>query len=172
MRPLRASTGRTLLTMLTLLALACPSCSSSSGGSGGNGASAGPICSANTVELTGTIDGAQAKGTYTGPMAYDFVNALDGQPGTATFELGTGGSLNLSWMGLLADDQSASATGALTMPMEGPQAGQTYCVGGSITPRSQDEGDGISFTLSSLAQGVCPGTNVSGSLAGCASPAR
>jgi hypothetical protein len=164
MRSLLASIGP------TSLALVCLSCSSSSGGSGGNASGPGPICGANAVELVGTIDGTPAKGTYPGPMAYDFVNALNGQAGTATFEFGTGGSLNLSWMGLLPNDQSATATGTLTMPMEGPQAGQTYCVGGSITPRSQNEGDGISFTLSSLAQGVCPGTKVTGSLTGCASP--
>jgi hypothetical protein len=139
------------------------------------GANGGPTCAKGTVQLSGTLDGAPANGAYTGPSSYAFINALGTAPGTLDASFGTGGTLHLQWTTLVADDQTVPATGTLTMPSEGPHAGQMYCVtAGTVTPRSMAEGGGTSFTLSSLAQtmdaGACPGTGVSGSLQGCAAP--
>jgi hypothetical protein len=118
------------------------------------------------------LDGASANGSYSGPSGYAFVNALGGaSPGTLDASFGSGGALHLQWTTLVADDQTVPATGTLTMPTEGPHAGQVYCVtAATVEPRTAAEGGGTSFTLSSLAKGACPGTSVSGSLEGCAAP--
>jgi hypothetical protein len=152
---------------LAAVAMACGS--GGNGNGNGGGAGGGPVCAKNTVQLSGMLDGAPASGAYTGPTPYAFAQL--GPAGTVDFSFGTGGALHLQWMTLVADDQTEPATGTLTMPSEGPHPGQMYCVtAGTVTPRTMAEGDGISFTLTSLAKGACPGTGVSASLDGCASP--
>jgi hypothetical protein len=146
-------------------------CGSSTSGGGTNGTPGAPICAKSSVELSGMLEGASANGSYSGPSSYAFINALGGQPGTIDVSFGSGGTLHLQWANLLADDQSGPATGTLTMPSEGPHAGQIYCVtAATVVPRSMTEGGGTSFTLSSLAKGACPGAGVSGTLDGCAAP--
>jgi hypothetical protein len=150
----------------SLVGLAC-SGSYDPGVSGGVSAGA-PICATNTFELIGSLGGATANGFYAGPTSYAFVNALSAAvPGSLDLQFGSAGAMDLQWSVLAADDRAVPATGIMTMPAEGPNATLTYCVTGSITPRAAG---GVSFAFSSIGAGVCPGTPVSGSLRGCASP--
>jgi hypothetical protein len=163
-----ATCGLALATVC--IAVGCGSSAGSTNNDAGAGASGGPICASHTVELVGMLDGAPANGAYSGPASYSFANALSGTiPGSFDVQFGTAGALHLQWTTLAADDQTVPASGMLTMPSEGPHAGQTYCLGaGSITPRSQAQGSGMSFAFSTVASGACPGTPVAGSLQGCA----
>src|SRR5258708_16429311 len=69
---------------LAAVGIAC-----SSSNSNGNGATA-PVCSKNTVQLSGTLDGASANGFVRGPSSYAFANALGRQPGTFDVSFGSG----------------------------------------------------------------------------------
>jgi hypothetical protein len=103
---------------------------------------------------------------YNGPTNYDFEQI---GTGTLTVDFGTNGVLNLAWTTVVPDEQSTSVTGTITMPTEGPHAGQEYCIkAGTMTPHSQSTGNGVSFSFTSLAKGACPGTTVAGALDGCA----
>jgi hypothetical protein len=138
-------------------------CSSSSNG----GAGGAPICAKGTFQLSGTLDGATANGSYGNATSYFFENALNNTPGDINAGFGTNGQLHLSWPGLVADGQSTQVTGTLTMPSEGPHPGAMYCItAGSMTVNPPGE-DGASFSITGLASGACPGTPVTASLTGC-----
>jgi hypothetical protein len=162
----------------SMVLLSVAGCSSSGGGGSGG---EGPICSAGTFQLNGTI-GTSSEGVGSSASPYEFVNSLGGHPGTLNVGFGgqatcadaglggcTAGSLHLTWNSLVADDQSVAATGTLVLP---DQSGQTYCIdGATLTPRNSNEGGGgVSFVLTSFGTGSCPGTSVTGSMSGCASP--
>lgn len=177
---MRSMTLRFFLASSALL-LPCVGCSSSSGGASTGG---GPICAAGSLELDGTIGtSSESVGGSTNP--YGFINALGGKPGTLDVGFGgqaacgpdagisvcTAGELHLTWGSLVADDQSVAATGTLVLP---DQPGQTYCIdSATLTPRSSSEGGGgVSFVLNGFGTGACPGTSVSGTMSGCAAPAK
>jgi hypothetical protein len=153
--------ARTLPLTLAVLASSGLGCQSSSGST---------TCGANTVELSGTLEGATIS-TQGTPSDYSFINALGGQPGSVSFGFGAGGKLTLTWTELVADDESTAASGTLRMPTGGALSGQTFCVSAAtVTPRSMSEGDGVSFALSTLVSGACAGVSVAGSIDGCVSP--
>jgi hypothetical protein len=153
----------TLPAALALLASSILGCQGSSGTS---------TCAANTVELTGTLEGATVSGQYTAPSSYSFMNVLEGKPGSVTFGFGTGERLALTFYELVLDDASTAASGSLTMPTGGALGGQTFCVSAAtVTPRSTNEGGGVSFELSTLVNGPCARVSVAGTLEGCVSPA-
>jgi hypothetical protein len=138
----------------------------SSGSSGGGGGTA--ICAKGTFQLSGTLDGANANGAYGAATQFMFENALGSSPGDVKVAFGTGGQLDLTWAMLVADGQTTPVTGTLVMPSEGPHPGTMYCItAGTMTPNPPGE-DGVSFTITGLASGACPGTPVSASLSGCA----
>jgi hypothetical protein len=131
------------------------------------------ICAAGTFVLDGMLDGASADGSYAGPTGFSFTNFVNDQPGTFDVGFGSGGTLHLTWTMLVEDDATVPATGTILMPSEGPSAGKTFCVvKGTLSSYGEGEGGGVSFVLSELASGPCPGADVKGSLAGCTTPAQ
>jgi hypothetical protein len=132
------------------------------------------ICEAGDFVLDGTLDGATAAGSYAGPFGFSFTNFVNDQPGVLDIGFGSGGTLHLTWTMLVEDDATVAATGTLLMPSQGPSAGKSFCVTrGTVTSYSEGEGGGVSFVLSELASGACPGAALEGSsLAGCATPAE
>jgi hypothetical protein len=154
------STASTSVILIVPVLLAC---GCSSGGGGGN--SAPPTCQSNTVQIEGSLDGAEAKGNYGAPFSYAFEQT---GTGTLTVDFTGNGELDFAWSKIVPDEQSTPITGTITLPAQGPHAGQAYCVtAGSMTRHSLSSGTGVSFSITSLAQGACPGTPVSGSLEGC-----
>jgi hypothetical protein len=132
------------------------------------------ICEADSFVLDGTLDGAMASGSYTGPVGFSFTNFVNDQPGVLDVGFGSGGTLHLTWTKLVPDDATVPATGTILMPSQGPSAGKSFCVTkGTVTSYSEGEGGGVSFVLSELASGPCPGEELKGSsLAGCATPSE
>ena len=129
--------------------------------------SKGPICAAGTYELDGTIAGMHESATGAS-QSYIFSNALGGSPGTLDVSLGGAGTLHLQWTQLVPDDGTTQATGSLAWP---DTRSLQYCItSGTITPRKDAEGGGVSFVASALATGTCPGMATGGSIDGCAAP--
>lgn len=78
-----------------------------------------------------------------------------------------GGSVHLEWSELIAEGDSASASGMVVMPAQAPRAGETICADGSSS--IADAGDHYQFALRGLSLGpTCPGTALAGSIDGCA----
>ena len=125
-----------------------------------------PTCAANQLELDGHLGGMNVHQSGT-PGSYAFNNALGPTHGAVSIGLtGASGVVDLTWADPVADDQSTPATGSLVL-----SATSSYCVkAATLTPKSGSEGGGVSFSLTTLTSGACPGTPIDGSVEGCAAP--
>jgi hypothetical protein len=125
-----------------------------------------PSCDATGFALDGFISGETVKSCYA-RSSYG-VNQV-GSPAVLETVFGTNGLLHLQWSGNLTDNVVVAVTGALTMPEEGPQAGQQYCVNAGTLQMVTLQGASryYTFDLVTLSQGpTCPGAAVAGHIAG------
>jgi len=124
-----------------------------------------PTCAANTLELDGHLGGMNVHQSGT-PTSYAFNNAFGPTHGAVSIGFSDSGVVDLTWADLVADDQSTNAIGSLLLSSTSP-----YCIkAATITPRSDSEGGGVSFSLTTLTSGPCPGMPIDGSVEGCAAP--
>jgi hypothetical protein len=129
-------------------------------------------CSADSLTLSGTLEGASVSLTYTGLSSYLFDDAAGGQPGSLLVDFGTGGKLSLTWTMPIANGASTAAYGTLVLPAGAPLAGQSFCISAATVTLLSTSQESLSFTLSTLVSGVCAGDSVAGTIHGCASPSK
>ena len=124
-----------------------------------------PTCAANTVQLDGTVGGTAVHQSGA-PTSYAFNNAFGPTHGAVSIGFGDSGVVDLAWADLVADDHTTAANGSLLLSTSSP-----YCIkAATLTPKTDAEGGGVSFSLTTLTSGACPGTPIDGSVEGCAAP--
>ncbi len=126
-------------------------------------------CVLGTFQFRGTIDGTRLLAAYSAARDFRWINASP-PPGTLDVGFGTDGHLHLEWQIVVADRQTVPATGAITMPSEGPHAGATYCIAAATLTPHTATGEGVYVEVTSLATGPCPGVGVTGTFNLCADP--
>jgi hypothetical protein len=150
-----------------LLTGALTGCGSDASGTGGSNAGIGTACAEEEFVLGGTLGGQTVshRGTVKGHawIQTGSSNSLD-----ATFD--PSGSLHADWTSLVAEGQTTTITGGITMPAGTPRGGETLNSGaGSLTKL----GDEVRFEYTELSvsvaciQAPCAGDPVEGSLQGC-----
>jgi hypothetical protein len=123
-------------------------------------------CPMATCTLTGTLDGKAVQQTYPRGNQWDFING-----GSFDADFGTGGHVHLDFQGTILDMQVANANAQVTMPSEGPRAGQILCGGGGTRIQSIETPSEVRFILRCM-NTPCfgGGTPIEGQLYGCCAP--
>jgi hypothetical protein len=148
--------------------LGCSSESNSTNGDGGTTPSgSAATCDTKQAKLSGSLDGTSIEQAYSSNGYALILKDFSGY-------IGSKGSLQAHFdQAGVSSAGSPIASGTLTMPTEGPLAGQVFCIGGGTITG----GDGAyAFTLTNLSKsaaaagadaGACTGTPVSGEVTGC-----
>lgn len=148
-----------------LLACGC------AGGSDGDddGGSGDKTCAPDEFALEGSLDGEAV--SHRGALssyAWAQINT-----GTLDTSFEGGGSFHAEWQKLVADGQTFSATGRLTLPAAGPHGAETLdYASGTFTKLD----GGVRFKVTALELNVqcvtapCPSDAVEGTLEGCVEP--
>jgi hypothetical protein len=142
-------------------------------GDGGPAAGAGEFitCDANTVKVTGTLNGEKvdisqptAGGGFSQLNGGEYCTQCNRPDKDATLI-----DVTLRWMGLVADGATADATGEIVMPSAGPLAAQKLCVGAGSRIRMANEGEmaTLQFAVHGIQGGAACGDAVMGELEGC-----
>ncbi len=126
------------------------------------------ICPSGQFRLMGTLDG----------QAVDVTASSGGsglsQVGTGQLDIGPNpdpsapqrSQLHLTWPQGVVDGMTTGASGTL-IPVDGPLAGQTLCVGTGTTVTINTGDNGVTLDLKGLASGANCDTPVAGELTGC-----
>jgi hypothetical protein len=157
--------GRLFVFFGWLLACGC------AGGSDGDGEgrSGDMTCAPDEFALEGSLDGEAV--SHRGPLdryAWAQINT-----GTFDTSFEGGGSLHAEWQNLVADGQTFSATGRLTLPAAGPHGAETLDYASGVFTKLDG---GVRFKLTAFASNVqcvmapCPSGPVEGTLEGCVEP--
>jgi hypothetical protein len=163
----RAPMGRWCLFFGLLLTCACAG--GSDGDGDGDGGSGDMTCAPDEFAIEGSLDGEAVshRGALSG---YAWAQINTGRLDTS-FE--GGGSFHAEWQKLVADGQTFSATGNITLPAAGPHGAETLdYASGTFTKLD----GGVRFQVSGFKLNVqcimapCPSGAVDGTLQGCAEP--
>jgi hypothetical protein len=127
-----------------------------------------PLCSPNTLRVTGTIDGMSIDVTLPsagGGLTQDNTGGDFQYQGNFTSDPSEA-DLRLSWDRLTSVGSIADATGTLRF-VEGPFAGETFCAGDGTRIRMPGDDTIIQFELAGLRSGDGCMVARSGDLRGC-----
>jgi hypothetical protein len=150
-----------------------PACGGSDDDGAGPGSSDSElVCAQNEFELEGEIEAQPVshQGTLGG---HAWIQGSD--PRTLDVSFGGGGSVHAEWPGVVARDSSTAVVGSITLPPNGPRAGERLEAGAGVMKALED---GASFELTELSTQVqciappCPADSVAGTLRGCINWAR
>jgi hypothetical protein len=144
---------------------AAPVCTSDAGAPSATEFAGQGDCPKATCTLTGTFDGSPIQQTYARGSQFSFVNG-----GTFDVDFGTGGKIHLDFSGAIASGEVANATARITMPSEGPRAGQTLCASSGTRIQQVGTPDEVRFILRCAEQPCLFGTVIPGELYGCCAP--
>lgn len=146
-----------------------PMCVSDAGPPSATDFAGQPDCPAHTCTLSGTLAGQPVMKSYPRTMSFNF---YAGGSGTGEFDafFGTSGQVHLEFMGPVSAGQVIASTGAskVTMPMEGPMAGATICLGDGSRVEEVSPGE-VRFLLRCMSSpcGLGTGAPIDGQMYGC-----